>query len=420
MSNRENSTEKRKRGSNKYWVEINGHLYARFQYKSSDGKYHTKYQPIADKRVARSTAEEMRRRFSVHGEEMLEASKLTFGQVLDRYELVELGEVVYQNGIKIKGKRSRAGVLSTLKPIRRAFGNKPVSSIKLSDIKAYKNDRIATPVVTGINVKTRGKNPITGRWKTVITKTTRSRERKIGTVNRELAWLRAVLNFAIENGWLISNPFARSKGLIVTTAEVERDRVLSFEEEARLLEGCKSERAHLKPILICALDTAMRRGEIFKMRWRDVDFVTGQIQIPQTNTKTERRRKLAMTPRLRIELEHLWRISPQDREGLVFGISNNINTSWATLCRETGINDFRFHDCRHTATTRMIASGSPHTEVMKITGHTQLKTFLRYLNITQETTNSVAMRLDEYLSRRSAKHDEGATIRGNDVSSLPH
>ncbi len=402
MRDPKNSTEKpKKRGPNKYWVEINGHLYARFQYKSSDGKHCTKYQPITDKRTARSTVEEMRRNFSAHGEEIWDAAKLTLGQVLDRYELVELGEVVYQNGIKIKGKRSRASVLSALKPVRQAFGKKPVSSIKLSDIKAYKNDRIATPVVTEIKERTQAIDPITGRLKTVISKTTRSRERNIGTVNRELAWLRAVLNFAIENEWLISNPFARSKGLIVTSAEVERDRVLSFDEEARLLEGCKGARAHLKPILICALDTAMRRGEIFKMRWRDVDFMTGQIHIPQTNTKTERPRMLSMTPRLRIELERLWRISPQESEGLVFGISNNIKRSWATICREAGIDDFRFHDCRHTATTRMIASGSPHTEVMKITGHTQLKTFLRYLNITHETTNSVAMRLDDYMRLRS-------------------
>jgi hypothetical protein len=45
----------------------------------------------------------------------------------------------------------------------------------------------------------------------------------------------------------------------------------------------------------------------------------------------------------------------------------------------------------------MVASGSPHTEVMKITGHSQMKTFLRYLNITSETTNRVASKLDDYL-----------------------
>jgi hypothetical protein len=57
----------------------------------------------------------------------------------------------------------------------------------------------------------------------------------------------------------------------------------------------------------------------------------------------------------------------------------------------------------------MIASGSPHTEVMKITGHTQLKTFLRYLNITPETAPSVASRLNDYLADKQMKVNEVST-----------
>jgi integrase len=60
--------------------------------------------------------------------------------------------------------------------------------------------------------------------------------------------------------------------------------VLSFEEERGLLAACTGKREHLKPLLICALDTAMRHGEILKMRWQDVNFTTEEIYIPQTNT----------------------------------------------------------------------------------------------------------------------------------------
>lgn len=56
----------------------------------------------------------------------------------------------------------------------------------------------------------------------------------------------------------------------------------------------------------------------------------------------------------------------------------------------------------------MIASGSPHTEVMKITGHTQLKTFLRYLNITSETASNVALRLNDYLVKRQIVVDDAS------------
>lgn len=136
------------------------------------------------------------------------------------------------------------------------------------------------------------------------------------------------------------------------------------------------------------------------MKWQDVDFVKNEIFIPQTNTKTEDSRTVGITPRFREELLILWEVSPKDRAGLVFGITFTIKTAWKTACRLANIEDFRFHDCRHTATTRMIASGSPHTEVMKITGHTQLKTFLRYLNITSETASNVASKLNDYLAGR--------------------
>jgi integrase len=66
--------------------------------------------------------------------------------------------------------------------------------------------------------------------------------------------------------------------------------------------------------------------------------------------------------------------------------------------------------CRHTATTRMIASGSPHTEVMKITGHTELKTFLHYLNITPETAKRCAACLDNYLNENDLQFAESNLI----------
>ncbi len=230
--------------------------------------------------------------------------------------------------------------------------------------------------------------------------TKRDDKRKIASVNRELEVLRAMLNFALQNEWILKNPFTLTKSVISKAAEVECDRVLSFDEEARLLAVCIDKRAHLKSILICALDTAMRRGEIFKMKWRDVGFAKNEIYIPLTNTKTEDARTVGMTPRLAEALENLWAVSPKDKEQTVFGITDTIKTAWKTACRLAEIEDFRFHDCRHTATTRMIASGSPHTEVMKITGHSQIRTFLRYLNITSETANNVALRLNSYLDQR--------------------
>jgi integrase len=366
------STEKSKRSSPRYWVEIKGKLYARLQYKADDGKYKVKYKAITDKRTARSAVEEMRRELDIHGQEMLTSDKMTFSELAKSYE-AKMSPAVFENGIKISGRKSSIDWL--VNSLVDYFGAKQIRSIKPRDLETFKNFK---------------SNGITRRGE----------KRKIASVNRELEVLRAMFNFALQNEWIIKNPFTLTKGMISKAAEVERDRILSFDEEKRLLAVCTGKRAHLNGLFICALDTAMRRGEIFKMKWADVNFASGEINIPQANSKTEDARIVGITPRLRKELEILWEVSPKDKSMLVFGITNTIKTSFHSACREAGITDFRFHDCRHTATTRMIASGSPHTEVMKITGHTQLKTFLRYLNITTETANKVASRLNDYLAGR--------------------
>jgi integrase len=366
---------KTKRSSPRYWVEIKGKLYARLQYKADNGKYKVKYKSISDKRTARSAVEEMRRELEVHGEETLTSDKMTFKNLAEKYEDVKLIPATYQDGVKVSGKRSIAPVKSALNALLPYFERKLIRNIKTSDIESYKQSRLKTITMRGSTMK-------------------------IATINRELSLLRTMLNFALQNEWIIKNPFILSKGVISMSAEVERDRILSFNEEKRLLAVCHGRRFHLKALLICALDTAMRRGEILKMKWEDVNFILNEIHIPQTNTKTEDARIVGITPRLRNELDLLWQTSPKEKSMLVFGITNTIKTSFTSACKEAGILDFRFHDCRHTATTRMIASGSPHTEVMKITGHTQLKTFLRYLNITTETATRVANNLSDYLAEK--------------------
>jgi integrase len=396
---------KRNRSAPRYWVEIKGKLYARLQYRADNGKYQVKYKPIADKRKARSAVEEMRRELETHGEETLHSDKMTFTALAAEFQKIRLVDAVYSNGVKVAGKRSLKPSQTFVKALVEHFGHKAVRQIKASDLETYKNKRINTPVEIVVNVRVEQKDE-SGKIKVSYRKEKKSRSRKIASVNRELAQLRTMLNFAVQNGWLIQNPFEKAKGIVSTSAEVERDRVLSFDEEVRLLAACTGKREHLKALLICALDTAMRHGEILKMRWQDVNFTTGEIYIPQTNTKTEDARTVGITPRLRTELEQLWETSPKENEFLVFGITNTIKTAFKSACKEAAIKDFRFHDCRHTATTRMIASGSPHTEVMKITGHTQLKTFLRYLNITPETASIVASRLNVYLVDKQMRINE--------------
>src|SRR5262249_42445563 len=154
------------------------------------------------------------------------------------------------------------------------------------------------------------------------------------TVNRELSLLRRVLNVAVENGWLVKNPFKAGKPLINMSDEKERERVLTREEEERILSLCVDQRAHLRPIIICALDTGMRRGEVFKLKWSDVDFDNRLITMRQLNTKTQRERQVSMTERLYSELMALYETSSKEPEDLVFGIRTSVKTAFNKIKKE--------------------------------------------------------------------------------------
>jgi integrase len=223
---------------------------------------------------------------------------------------------------------------------------------------------------------------------------------KLASVHRELQLMRAVLNFARRKGWIARNPFELGEPLISMASERKRDRILTREEEAKLLAACeKKSRAHLRPILVAALDTGLRKGELLKLRWLDVDLTSGLIRLRATTTKTEQPRTVGMTARLRAELEQLWAKSPKKADWLVFGIKSDIKRGFAAACEDAEIEDLRFHDLRHVATTRLVETKALHTqEAMKITGHTQQTTFARYINPADETARRAAEALDEWLA----------------------
>jgi integrase len=112
-------------------------------------------------------------------------------------------------------------------------------------------------------------------------------------------------------------------------------------------------------------------------------------------------RKIGMTSRLKDELLCLCDQSPQNIERLVFGIKDSFKKAWSTAIKEAEIKDLHFHDLRHTGTTQLIRAGVPIAEAMEITGHTQPKTFQRYVNLTVESVNAAASKLDNYLANQT-------------------
>jgi integrase len=128
----------------------------------------------------------------------------------------------------------------------------------------------------------------------------------------------------------------------------------------------------------------MRRGEMFKLRWSDVDFQQLAIRVMATNTKTLTARSVPITTRLAEELRELSQVCESD-DALVFGITSSVKTSFLAACRDAGIKDFRLHDARHTAASRMIEGGMQIVEVSRILGHRSLKTTYGYTNTNADT-----------------------------------
>lgn len=349
----------------------NGTFQVRVSYVGADGKRHERLKKnIPTKTDARKVLKAFLEGLEERGQKAIEGDKLTFRKLAKIYEENHVFEAKYVHDRKVSGLRSFAPVKLCLKILVEHFGNVIVKEITATDIQKFKLKRL---------------NQIT----------VRNKPRSIASVNRELQQLRRTLNFAIENRWLKENPFFKTK-IISMADEQERSRVLSAEEERRLLDACVESRSHLRPIVITALDTACRLGELLKLCWRDVDFYSETITITAFNAKTAEEREVGMTLRVKEELLKLWESSPQDFDSLVFGIKNTIKRAWKTACRQAKIEDLRFHDLRHTAITRLVATGLPSAEIMKISGHRQISTFLKYVNPKTDAVQRAASLLSAF------------------------
>jgi integrase len=140
----------------------------------------------------------------------------------------------------------------------------------------------------------------------------------------------------------------------------------------------------------------MRKGEILSLCWRDVDLANRVITVAAFNTKTMRARTISVTARLAKELERLYEQSPKHRDGLVFGIRDDVKHSFDTVRRAAGLSDLRFHDLRHTAATRLVGLHIPLSEVGRALGHTQANTTYRYVNANIETARRASAALDAF------------------------
>lgn len=222
-------------------------------------------------------------------------------------------------------------------------------------------------------------------------------KRSNSTVNRYIAAFSHVLTIAVKEWqWLESNPFNRINKLKEPKGRV---RFLSEDERKRLIRVCKtSSNRFLYPIVLLAISTGARKGELLNLRWADVDLERRVIHLD--HTKNEERRVLYLTgPALDVmrDLGKVRRIGSD----LVFPSSHdpkkpiNIENLWKAAVRQAELEDFKFHDLRHTAASYLAMNGATTAEIAEVLGHKTLQMVKRYAHLSEAHTAGVVERMNE-------------------------
>ncbi len=209
---------------------------------------------------------------------------------------------------------------------------------------------------------------------------------KPATVNREVACLKTIFNKAVKNGKAEKNP---AHGVNHLKENNERDRILSPEEFTRLLAHSP---AQLKPIIKVAYHTAMRQGEILNLTWGQVDLKEGFIRLRPEDTKTNEGRLVPLNRELMEMLQTMPRGLPGVRvflyQGKAFGSS--FQKAFETARKQAGIEDFTFHDLRHTAINNWRLQGHDFFRIMAVSGHKTMNVFKRYNTVSKDELRALA------------------------------
>lgn len=220
------------------------------------------------------------------------------------------------------------------------------------------------------------------------------------TINRRLSLVSAVLTEAMEWDWIKTNP-ARIRRLVENN---ERDRLLTEDERARLLEACKaSDEPALYPLVVCAMLSGARASELQGLRWKDVDLDKGVARL--TKTKNDTRRAIPMRG-LALELLRDMKAAETvvDLKGDGFVFKNKtgfapfyFRPAWGEARAAAKLDDVRFHDLRHLAASMLAMAGATQRELQEVLGHQSAQMTKRYSHFFDQHIAELGDRLQEKL-----------------------
>lgn len=214
------------------------------------------------------------------------------------------------------------------------------------------------------------------------------------SVNRVFGVLKCALNVAVKEWkWLTHNPLIGVKNLKEPSG---RTRFLNSEEFDRLLTACnQSNNANLAAIVSLAITTGARRGEIMKIRLTDVHLNNQRIVLSETDTKNKTARTLHLVEPTLSLVKNMREKAASDQQYLFTSLldhsrPNDFRRSWHTAIRQAKIDNFHFHDLRHTAASYFAQHGAKLHHIAELLGHKSLHMAKRYTHLLETDTVEIA------------------------------
>ena len=248
---------------------------------------------------------------------------------------------------------------------------------------------------------------------------------KPATCNRDIKTLRAVFSHAVRQGTLEEHPLAKvrsiktdSQGVIRYLTDEEMGRLLQAldEREAGIRKGLErgdswyarhgrdlpdpakgSFADHIKPMVLVSLHTGLRRGELFSLEWRDINLDRAMLTVRGENAKNGKSRHtplnsvaLAVLKEWKVQTSGTCLLFKSPRSGTRF---NNVHAAWSNLLEAAEVQNFRWHDMRHTFASRLVMVGVDLNTVRELLGHGDIKETLRYAHLAPEHKAAAVERL---------------------------
>ena len=290
------------------------------------------------KKWAATTEADMERRLHV-----VIPDDTTVGELLNRYRK----EILPTH----KGQQVEKYRLGTLK---RCFGSMRVTDLTAKEVAKYRDHRL--------------------------------KEVSPASLKRELVILRRVLTLASKD-WGIALPQNPVRMITLPKADKAQTRRLEAGEEEKLLQITNQK---LRRVIILALETAMRRGEILNIKKSHINYSKSVLLIP--STKADEPRTIPLSSQALTALRGQLRASQRVSGGVISLVESTVfdykprglSGEFLKLCRRKGIDNLHFHDLRHEATSRVFEKGLNPVEVATITGHKDTRMLMRYTHLREE------------------------------------